>query len=199
MAPCDVALLERAANEIAASETMAGALRPGDEAPDFRLPDQHGAPVRLSERLAIGPVVVLFHRGGWCPFCTLTLRAWQDALPTLHEAGGDLLALSPQQVHACSEAAERDLLAFPVLSDPGCAVADRYGVGYEQPESLRPLYLRLGHDLPRLNGAPSWRIPLPATFVIAPDGRIALAHVKPETWDRLEPDAAITAVRAMTG
>ena len=57
------------------------------------MPDQHGATVRLADRLALGPVVVVFYRGGWCPFCTLTLRAWQDALPGLHDAGGDLLAV----------------------------------------------------------------------------------------------------------
>lgn len=197
MTPGAVAVLERAEDELAASEVTAGALRPGSRAPDFCLPDQHGVPVRLSERLALGPVALVFYRGGWCPYCTLTLRAWQDALPALHEAGGDLLALSPQQVRACSESAERDLLAYPVLSDRGCAVADDYGVGYEHPEILRPLYLRFGHDLPRINALPSWRIPLPATFVVAPDGRIASTHVTPLERDRLEPYAAIEAVRAL--
>lgn len=197
MAPGDAGALQRTEGELAASGAAAHALAPGAAAPDFRLLDQYGTPVRLAERLALGPVVLVFYRGGWCPFCTLALRAWQDALPALHEAGGDLLALSPQRVRACSDCAERDLLAFPTLSDPGCAAADSYGVGYEHPEALRPLYLRLGHDLPRINGAPSWRIPLPATFVVAPGGRIALAHVRPEPWRRLEPEAAIAAVRAL--
>ncbi len=198
MAPGDAALLKRVEGEMAVAGSPADTLRLGDTAPDFRLPDQHGAPVQLAERLALGPVVLVFYRGGWCPFCTLTLRAWQDALPELHDAGGDLLALSPQQVRDCCDSAERDLLAFPVLSDRACAVADRYGVAHEHPEALRPLYLRLGHDLPRINATPSsWYMPLPATFVIAPGGRIALAHVGLKPWDRLEPRAAIEAVRAL--
>lgn len=200
MAASDVELMERVeGRRAAASGTVASALQPGDMAPGFSLPDQHGKPVLLSDRLALGPVVVVFYRGGWCPFCTLTLRAWQEALPALHEAGGDLLALSPQQVRVCSESAERDLLAYPVLSDRLGRVADSYGVGHEHPEALRPLYLRLGHDLPRINGAPSWRLPHPSTFVIAPSGRIALAHVGRGAWERLEPDAAIAAVRVLAG
>ena len=197
MAPGDAAVLKQIEGELAAAGPPADALRPGDLAPDFLLPDQHDVPVRLSERLALGPVVLVFYRGGWCPFCTLTLRAWQDALPALHDAGGDLLALSPQQVRDCCDSAERDLLAYPVLSDRACAMASRYGITHEHPEALRPLYLRLGHDLPRINATSSWRVPLPATFVVAQDGRIALAHVGLQSWDRLEPSAAIEAVRAL--
>lgn len=195
MSPPDVEALRRGEEQAASADAAAAALQVGATAPDFRLPDQHGRPVHLAERLALGPVVLVFTRGGWCPFCALALRAWQDALSDLHDAGGDLLAISPQPARACSQTAERDLLAYPVLSDAGNAVADQYGVAHEQPDVLRPLYKRLGHDLPRINGTGDWRLPLAATFVVAPDGRIALAHVELVTWRQLEPDAAIRAVR----
>ena len=198
MDPSDVETLRQGEEHAASSNVTAAALQVGAKAPDFRLPDQHGRPVRLAERLALGPVVLVFTRGGWCPFCALALRAWQDALSDLHDAGGDLLAISPQPARACSQTAERDLLAYPVLSDVGNLVADQYGVAYEQPEVLRPLYKRLGHDLPQINGTGDWRIPLAATFVVARDGRIALVHVELVTWRQLEPDAAIRAVRDLT-
>jgi len=172
-------------------------LRPGDMAPDFSLPDQHGREVRLTNRLAHGPVVLVFFRGGWCPFCTLTLRAWQDALDALHDAGGDLLAVSPQPCIGCNQTAERDLLAFSVLSDQGCKVADSYRTAFDMPESVRPLYARLGHDLPRINGTGTWRLPLPASFVIGPDRRIALAHAEIASWRRLDSGDAIAAVRKL--
>ena len=198
MSPPDAEALHRGEERAASSGAAAAALQVGAKAPDFRLPNQHGRPVHLAERLALGPVVLVFNSGGWCPFCALVLRAWQDALSNLHDAGGDLLAISPQPARACSQAAERDLLAYPVLSDAGNLVAEQYGVAYEQPDVVRPLFKRLGHDLPRINGTGDWRTPLAATFVIAQDGRIALAHVELVAWRQLEPDAAIKLVRDLT-
>ena len=195
MAPDDFATLRDAEAQITIDEAM---LRPGDAAPDFALMDQNCAPVRLADLLATGPVVLLFSRGGWCPFCTLHLRAWQDALPRLRKAGGNLLAIFPQQAEACGRTVERDLLAYPVLSDPGGKVADSYGVTVDLPEIVRPLFLRLGHDLPRINGSGNWRLPLSTTFVIAPDGIIAMAHIDLTLPSRLEPEAAIQAVRRLT-
>jgi peroxiredoxin len=171
--------------------------RAGEIAPDFALPDQHGTIVRLADRLAQGPVVLLFVRGGWCPFCTLTLRAYQDCLPAIHESGGDLLAITPQPAATCCYMAERDLLAFQTLSDHDNQIARRYGIAYELDPALRPMYLRLGHNLPRLNATGNWTVPLPATFVIGQEGMIALAHVEAGAHQRLEPSVAVATLAAM--
>ena len=163
----------------------------GAPAPDFALPDQHGRIVQLADRLSRGPVVLVFVRGGWCPFCTLTLRAYQDELPAIEAAGADLLAIMPQPFHTCSAVAERDLLAFSVLSDAGNAVSDQYGVVYEVAPEVRKVYDRLGHDLPRLNKTGDWRVPLPATFIIDRDGRVLRIHVAPTAHQRLEPSQVV--------
>jgi peroxiredoxin len=198
MAPPDFETLRQAEMQVAATGADKGLLQPGDRAPGFELIDQNGASVRFADRLAQGPVVLLFSRGGWCPFCTLWLRAWQYALPRLEDAGGSLLAIFPQEAEACGRTAERDLLAYPVLSDPGGKVADSYGVTVDLPEMVRPLFLRLGHDLPRINGSGTWRSPLPSTFVVAPDGRVMLAHVDLALPNRLEPETVIQAVQRLT-
>lgn len=181
-----------------ASDPASRTPQPGQMAPDFTLPDQCGDEVTLRERLARGPVVVVFFRGAWCPYCTLTLRAWQEALPALRRAGGQLLAVSPQPMQGCAKMADRDMLDFRVLSDHGNAVARAYGVAYDMPERLRPIYLKLGHDLPRINGSGDWVTPLPATFVIRPDGKVAHVHVGPLLHQRMEPREAIAMVREMS-
>jgi peroxiredoxin len=186
-----------AAEDLRASHDDRRVPEVGEVAPDFALPDQHGRLVRLSERLAIGPVVLLFFRGGWCPFCSLTLRAYQAALPSIEAAGGDLLAVTPVPANRCTVVAERDLLAFPVLSDEGNAVADQYGIAYELAPVLRTVYTRLGHDLPRLNKTGNWRVPLPATFIIGPDRRIVRAHVEPVAHRRLEPSEVVKTLESM--
>lgn len=196
-APADVLALWQADAEAAAVWAGRPMLQAGSLAPEFALLDQHDTTVRLADRLTQGPVVLVFSRGGWCPFCTLVLRAWQDALPALHDAGGDLLAILPERVDACSRAAERDLLAFPVLSDPGSHVAETFGLVAELPDVVRPLYVRLGHDLPRMNGTGDWRLPVPSTVVIGRDGRVVMAHADPLLSERLEPAKVINAVRRL--
>ncbi len=186
-----------AAEDLRASVDVRKSPEVGDRAPEFALPDQHGRIVQLAERVAHGPVVVLFVRGGWCPFCTLTLRAYQEALPAMEAAGADLLAITPQPAPSCSAVAERDLLAFPVLSDVGNQVADRYGVAYELAPALRSLYARLGHDLPKLNRTGDWRVPLPATFIIGTDGVVVRAHVEPVAHRRLEPAEVVQTLKQL--
>lgn len=180
-----------AAEDLRASAEIRKFPERGDLAPPFSLLDQHGQAVRLEDYLRHGPVVLLFFRGGWCPFCTLTLRAYQAALPDVEAAGAHLLAITPQPTGSCSAIAERDLLAFPVLSDTGNRVSDQYGIAYALAPVLRGLYSRLGHDLPSLNQTGDWRVPLPATFVIGMDGRIVRANVEPVAHRRLEPAEVI--------
>ena len=55
-------------------------LRVGQTAPDFALPDATGRPVSLASLLASGPVVLVFYRGNWCPYCNVQLRAYNQAL-----------------------------------------------------------------------------------------------------------------------
>lgn len=185
------ALILAAAEDLRAGEHDRITPHAGDLAPGFELLDEHGRRVRLVDRLEQGPVVLLFVRGAWCPFCTLTLRAYQKALPAIQAAGADLLAITPQPATTCSQMTERDLLAFPTLSDHDNGVAERYGVAYELAPALREVYLRLGHDLPRLNKTGNWRVPLPATFIIGQDQRIIRAHVEPVAHRRLEPSEVV--------
>ncbi len=181
-----------AAEDLRAGQTGREYPHAGDMAPEIALINQCNKPVSLSERLKFGPVVVLFVRGAWCPFCTLTLRAYQDAYPAIRAAGADLIAVTPQPGGSCSAMVERDLLSFSVLSDLGNQVADQYGVAYELAPALRRIYARLGHDLPKLNQTGDWRVPLPATFIIGSDGRVVKAHVEPTAHRRLEPEQVLT-------
>lgn len=194
----DRSAILHAAEDLRASAETRKTPAVGEAVPRFALPDQHGRLVRLEDRLAHGPVVLLFIRGGWCPFCTLTLRAYQAALPAMQAAGGDLLAITPQPLGSCGALAERDLLSFPVLSDCNNTVSDAYGVAYDLAPALRDLYRRLGHDLPRVNGTGDWRLPLPATIIVAPDGTVVQSHVEPVAHRRLEPEVVVETLRRLS-
>jgi peroxiredoxin len=187
----------RADMELAASGIAQRALKAGDHAPDFRLPDTLGGCVRLRDLVATGPVVLSFYQGGWCPYCKLELRALQKALPEITHLGAKLVAVSPQTPDESLSTAEKNALAFPVLSDAGSVIAKAFGIAYDLAEELRPIYARFGHALPDKNGDESWVLPMPATYVIDTDGTIALAFVDVDYRNRLEPPEILAALQAL--
>jgi peroxiredoxin len=188
----------RADLDLAASGISQRALKAGDRAPDFTLPDARGGPLRLKNLLATGPVVLSFYRGSWCPYCNLELRALQQALPEITRLGAKLVAVSPQTPDESLSTAEKNALAFPVLSDLGSGAAKAFGIAYDLAEELRPIYTRFGHALPDKNGDESWVLPIPATYVIDKDGTIALAFVDVDYRSRLEPAEILAALQALS-
>jgi len=168
----------------------------GDAMPDFTLPDHTGNDVSLSSLLARGPVVVSFYRGGWCPYCSLELRALQTRLEEITAAGATLVAISPQTPDDSLSTAEKLELRFPVLSDVGNVVADKLGLVFTIPEPLREVYQGFGIDLPAANGDHSFRLPIPATYVLGRDGTVLWRHVDPDYTRRAEPDDVLAALRA---
>jgi peroxiredoxin len=190
--------MTRADLALAASGIVDSALKAGAPVADFSLPDASNRPVRLSALLSKGPVVLSFYRGGWCPYCNLELRALQMALPDFERLGASLVAISPQTPDESLSTAEKNALSFTVLSDTDSKVAQAFGVAFDLGEELRPIYTRFGHALPDKNGDDSWRLPIPATYVIGSDGIIALASVDIDYRNRLEPADIIATLTALS-
>lgn len=195
--PATFAGLEHHIATLIASGIAEKGLKTGVAAPDFTLPDVHGAAVTLSDLRASGPVVLTFYRGEWCPFCNLQLRAYQNILPEIQALGATLVAVSPQTPDHSLSMVEKQGLAFPVLTDSGNRVARQYGLVFTTDEAFRPIYQRIGADLPAFNGDSSWELPMPATFIIAPDGIVRLASVDADYMRRLEADAILTGLRGL--
>ena len=192
--PAEVlATFGREIEALARSGIAASGLREGTLAPDFTLPDVHGRAVTLSALLGQGPVVLTFYRGEWCPHCNLQLRAYEAILPQIRELGVSLVAVSPQTPDQSLTTTEQKGLTFPVLSDAGNEVARRYGLVFSLSETLRAG----SADLPAYNGDDSWELPMPGTFVIAPDGTVQLAFVDADWTRRLEPAAILDALRQL--
>jgi peroxiredoxin len=191
-APPDIhPIMERATAELIASGQAGRALKAGDRAPAFTLPDPDGKAVASSDLLAAGPLVLSFYRGVWCPYCNLELQALEAALPRFRALGASLAAISPQTAANSRKSLRQNGLSFPILSDGGNEVAAAFGLRFALPDYLVDLYRTLKNDLPAFNGDPGWTLPMPARYVIGRDGIIAYAEVNPDYTLRPEPESLL--------
>lgn len=187
-------IMARSAATLAAGGQADRAVAVGEAAPSFTLPSATGRIITLAGCLAEGPVVLTFYRGAWCPYCNLTLHALQQAHAAIKARGAQLIAISPQIPDESLSLAEKHQLGFDVLSDIGCATATEYGLSFDIGEELAGVYDRLGFEMERVNAGHARTLPLPATFVIAPDGTIAWAFVDTDYTKRAEPADILAAL-----
>jgi len=194
--PERMAVSERAVAELFASGIEEKILPVGAIAPEFTLPDASGRAVRSADLLALGPLVLKFFRGRWCAYCVTELEAWRDLYPTLRESGALLAAIGPQTARQSDFMAGQHGLPFPVLTDAGCVLAEQFGLAYTIPAYHRDYYRSILVNIPFVNGEPSWRLPLPATYVISREGRVAFAEAHADFRVRPEPEEALAAAFA---
>jgi peroxiredoxin len=191
-------IMDSATAELEANGASARALKPGTIAPDFILPNVDGRSVRLYTELERGPVVLVFYRGGWCPYCNIHLRGFQRLLAEFKAAGAQVVAISPQLPDQSLTTQEKDQLAFAVLSDVGLNTARAFGIAFELPKALLDLYADFDHPLENSNGVEGAKeLPMPATFVIRADRSIAYAHVEADYTRRSEPLEVLKLVREL--
>lgn len=165
------------------------AFKVGDRAPSIVLGNAKGETVDVGTLLKKGPVIVTFYRGGWCPYCNLQLRAFQRTLPAIEAAGASLVAISPEKPDDSLSTAEKNGLAFEVLSDVGQKVGRAFRLVYDFSDELISAYNGFGLDIPAKNGVvDEWALPISATYVIDRDGIIIYAYVDADYRDRADPD-----------
>ncbi|HEX4208238.1 MAG TPA: peroxiredoxin-like family protein [Ktedonobacteraceae bacterium] len=194
----DGAVLGKATQALIASGIAGKSAKVGDQAPDFTLPNVDGNTVQLAQLLARGPVVLVFYRGAWCPYCNIALHTYQAVLPAIEQAGATLVAISPQTPDNSLSFAEKLELRYPVLSDSGNAVARKYGLVFKISADVQEVYKKIGMDLTTYNGDASWELPMPGTFVIAQDGTIKQAFVDADHTKRAEPSAILDALHTLS-
>jgi peroxiredoxin len=191
-----LAVSERAVSELFATGIEDKILPVGALAPEFALNDATGRLVRSQDMLALGPLVIKFFRGRWCSYCVTELEAWRDLYGTLREREGLMVAIGPQTERQSDFMAGQHGLPFPVLSDPGCALAEKFGLVYTVPDYQRAYYHSILVNLPFINGENSWRLPIPATYVLSREGRVLFAEAHADFRVRPEPDEALAAAFA---
>ncbi len=170
-------------------------LKTGDQSPMFSLSDQKGVTLSLSDYLAQGILVLSFYRGGWCPYCNMELNALQKELPEIERAGAKLVAISPETPDNSLTTREKNKLAFDILFDQSNKVAKSFGLVFQLPEVLRPVYVKLGIDIPDHNGDDTFELPMPATYIINQEGKILYHFFDADYTRRSEPGEILETLR----
>jgi len=194
--PERLAISERATEDLFNTGIEDRILKPGEQAPAFTLEDARTEkPVHSADLLALGPLVVSFFRGRWDPYCITELEAWRDLHTQVRERGALFVAISPQTTRQNRNTIEQHALSYPLLSDPGATIAEKFGIAYTIPPEHRRYFQSILINIPFNNAGlsyhnateASWRLPLPAVFVIDRTNTITFAEAHADFRVRPEP------------
>ena len=212
--PERLALVDQVIAELFASGIEERIVQPGAKLPAFALPDAANRIVRSEDLLAIGPLVIKFFRGRWCPYCITELETWRELYADLRAKGALLVAISPQTIRQNDFAVQQHKFGFPILRDENCTLASQLGLTWSPPPyyrdylrsilvnipfvnanltsrqtGYRPVYDRGAgaFEGPDHNEDAAWNMPLPATVVVRQDGTIAFAEAHADFRVRPEP------------
>ena len=148
----------------------------GSKAPAFTAQMPDGQAVSLKEMLAKGPVVLVFYRGAWCPYCNRHLNALQDSLNMLQAKGAQVLAVTPTTLENVAKTKEKTGATFPIVSDQGMKIMQAYNVRFAMDQGTIERYKGYGMNMDKINGQNGANLPIPATYVIGQDGSIQYVH-----------------------
>jgi peroxiredoxin len=143
--------------------------------------------------------VIVFYRGGWCPYCNLALRTYQrELLPQLDRFDARLVAISPQSPDESLSTAEKADLSFTVLSDPGSRLAGQIGIAFQQADEVLAAQRQLGLDLAQVNGEGATRLPRPTVLIVDRDRVVRFVDVQPDYTARTEVADIVAGLTALS-
>jgi peroxiredoxin len=201
--PERLAISEKATEDLFNTGIEDRILKPGTQAPAFTLEDAlTHKPVSSADLLALGPLVVNFFRGRWDPYCVTELEAWRELQPELRRRNALFVAISPQTTRQNNFTLQQHILRYPLLADPGAAIAKKFGIAYTIPSEHRRYFQSILINIPFNNAGlsyhnateASWRLPLPAVFLIDRTNTIIFAEAHADFRVRPEPTEILAAL-----
>jgi peroxiredoxin len=196
--PADVLqVFDRSIQRSVTQGVPADSIKVGSVLEPFILDDATGTPVSLDDIVEAGPAVIVFYRGGWCPYCNLALRTYQhELLPQLSPFGARLVAISPQAPDESLSTVEKAGLDFTVLSDPGSRLADHLGIAFEQADDVLAAQRTLGLDLAKANAEGATRLPRPTVLIVDQARTVRFVDVQPDYTARTEVADIVASLRS---
>ncbi|HWV67977.1 peroxiredoxin-like family protein, partial [Chitinophaga sp.] len=155
----------------------------GESIPAVILKDVSGKAFDLNKAVANKPTILIFYRGGWCPFCSRQLSGLQEIVPVLEEKGYQLIAVSTDKPEGLKQSAVKQQLGYTLLSDADTKVSKLFGIAYKAPEAYWEM-------LPKTSGGmdTDLLLPVPSVFILDRKGVIHFEYINPDFKQRLNPE-----------
>lgn len=184
------------AAEIADNAESVTPLLVGQTIPDVVLWQGNGTPVKSRDLARKQPTILVFYRGGWCPYCNTQLQQLKDVEPKLKALGYQLLAVSPELPDTLLAMQKERSLDYQLMSDYRLDVAKAFGIAFR----VDPAYAKMAAEkvnakMQKYAGETLFTLPVPAVFVLDTDGVVRFQYVNPNYRVRLHPELLLTAAK----
>ncbi len=171
-------------------------LQVGQQAPTATVCTADGKQVEMAALYARKPSVVIFYRGGWCPYCNAHLGQIAKAEPELVAMGYQVLAVSPDKPESLKATLDKGHYTYELLSDSEVKLISAFGLAFHVDDPTVEKYRGFGIDLNAASGRDHHVLPVPAVYIVDAQGVIRFAHFDPDYKKRLSPDELIAAARS---
>jgi peroxiredoxin len=169
-------------------------LKTGSKVPLFKLNDVNGNKFDIKKMLKKGPVVMVFYRGAWCPFCSLYLNAIQEKLPEIESMGARLVGFTSAKENMNFE---KTKLKYPVLADVQNKVAKQFGLAYELTDEIDKYYKNFGKDFSKDHNTEKSELLMSAVYIIDKKGIVRYQKAEAAYKNWAEPAEIIAVLKTL--
>jgi len=179
-------LTEETIEELIAYKVEDKSLNVGDTIPTIKLSNATGNKVELSPNTLSSPTIILFYRGGWCPYCNIELNYYQEQLSAIKSKGCEFIAVSPELPNNSLNFKEKENLEFEILSDTKSQLASQFGIAAPRPTAFNRMMDKLGLNMSESYGSENDFLPIPSRFLVDSSGKILFRSFNPNYRERAD-------------
>ncbi|MCH6254943.1 AhpC/TSA family protein [Puniceicoccaceae bacterium K14] len=168
----------------------------GSELPAATIETVRGEEITLAKAINSKPTVLIFYRGGWCPYCNLHLQELAEAESDLIELGYQIIALSPDSPESLEVTLDEKGLNYSLYSDANLSAADGFGITYSLNDKTLEKYIGYGINLEKASGGKNKnRLPVSSVFIINENNEVCYSYVDPDYKFRISKDLLLAAAK----
>ncbi len=178
--------------EIALSDLNNGAAKVGEKINNAILIDINGDEKQISDFMQHDYVVLNFYRGGWCPYCNMELRAYEQLVTKFNDLNTSVVAISAEIPDNNTRTFDKNNLSFPVLSDVDAGFMKSLGIVFALNDDLKREYANFGIDLKEFHGNLNFELPVPGVYIINRNFEVVFRHLEENYMTRIEPNEVLS-------
>lgn len=182
-------------NSIKDSAQSISPLLNGQMAPLGSLKNLKGERILLKDVLKTSPTVLVFYRGGWCPYCNLQLKGLRKVTKQIKKLGYQLIAISPDRPEEMVKSIGKQKLNYNLYSDSQLSVTKKFGLAFKLNEKTLKKYKKFGIDVVAASGEEHYSLPVPAVYILDSNGRIHFSYVNPDYKTRIQENILLSALK----